>query len=344
MSTKKNTKVATTTPAPVVPTTPVKEEPKKNTKAKAQPVEQPTVTSDKPVKKGGKAKAEPTPVVTAQPASTPVEKPKRGGKAKAEPAPVVAQPAVAEKPKRGGKSKASEPKPVATTPVTETKKSTKSKSVATSASSETKKSKKSKKEVTATETETEKQPLANGKRYFKYIKGDEQPKGKYLAKKPKQAAVKAFSTISKNIRKSATDNSFLGVENKFYIAEYKGKGKIAKLIPYIGTIKLLENPIRVPIRDKNKQPIMVAGADGTMVQKEIVYKFDNQVVRDRTQAKIVIASTEESSSAPVTVTETETKTETTEVKAKKPTKPRTKKAVVTESLVTESSAHTLVAA
>ncbi len=52
------------------------------------------------------------------------------------------------------------------------------------------------------------------------------------------------------------------------------------MIPYVGTIKLLEKPIEVPIRDKEKNPIMVM-VNGTLEQKKIVYKFDNHVVRKR---------------------------------------------------------------
>ena len=69
------------------------------------------------------------------------------------------------------------------------------------------------------------------------------------------------------------------------MVEYKGKGMYGKLIPYIGTIKLLDNPIVVPIKNKDKTPMMVMNSEGVLEQKKIVYKFDNVVVRDRSQAK-----------------------------------------------------------
>jgi hypothetical protein len=155
--------------------------------------------------------------------------------------------------------------------------------------------------------------LPDGKRHFMYKMEDADPKGTYLAKKPKQAAVKAFSTISKNIRKTAADDSYLNVDIKFFVTEYKGKGKCAKMIPYIGTIKLLPKAVAVPIKNKDGTPMMVMGSDGTMKQKEIVYKFDNRVVRDRSQTKEAKKSTRAKKVVPETTTES----------------------------VTESSAHTL---
>jgi hypothetical protein len=304
---------------------------KKQTKATPAPTPVPEVKAVEKVKvvKPKTKAVEPVPEVKAV-EPTPEVKPT---KSKAKPKTKAAEPVPEVKPVETKakvtkpKAKVAEVKPAEPTPEV---KPTKVAKVAKP------KAAKSPKEVKPKEEKPkEEEANTNGKRYFKYIKGDETPKGKYLAKKPKQAAVKAFSTISKQIRKSATDNSFVGVEHKFYVAEYKGKGKISKLIPYTGTIQLLDTPIEVPIRDKNKQPIMVAGPDGTMVQKKIVYKYDNRVVRDKTQAKIIV---------PVTETEpVAQKEEVKEVKKVKATKPRTKKPQPATETVTESSAHTLAA-
>ena len=332
MSGKKNTKsttVATTplTPAPVeqkksvkakavvdsvqpqnestpkvVDNCPTEEKTKKVVKTKTKPVEvklvevetKPVDVETKPVetkpKKGGKAKVD-VPVET-KPVYVLVEAKPKSKKTKAV---TTEQPTVTEtKTKAPAKSKAKstdEPK------VDAPKKATKPRAKKETETTEVKKtrgkkavdSKSEKKE----ESEKSETITVDGKRHFKCGKEGESAKGKYLAKKPKQAAVKGFSTISKTIRKAATDDSFLGVANKFFVTEYKGKGKIGKLIPYIGTIKLLENPIAVPIRDKDKNPIMITKADGTVVQKEIVYKFDNHVVRDRTKkVELVVGETE----------------------------------------------------
>lgn len=331
---------------------------KKQTTPKVAPVKEvpptPTPTSV-PVKEVKKVANKPVPKVEVKPAPVTVEQPKPKAQPKtkapkvevapnpvAEPVPVPAKTKKVAKPKAEPVTVNPVPTPEPDTPKPKAKRVVKPKAPVSDATTE-KEPVKAKEPKATEQPTTEQEALPGGKRYFKYIKGDEAPKGKYLAKKPKQAAVKAFSTISKNIRKSATDDSFIGVENKFYVAEYKGKGKIAKLIPYVGTIKLLDKPVSVPIRDKNKQPIMVTGADGQLVQKTITYKFDNHVVRDKTQSKIIVAPTETEQKEAVADTETK------EAKQKAPTKPRTKKAKapVTDAnantTVTESSAHTLTA-
>lgn len=305
---------------------------KKQATPKVAPVKE---TTPAPVKEVKKVANKPVPKVEApvQPTPAPVTeqpKPKTQTKSKPQPVPTPKVEPVAEptKAKKVAKPKAESVPTEPATPVPKAKRVAKPKAPVTEAKEALPK---------AEPTTTEQEALPNNKRYFKYVKGDEAPKGKYLAKKPKQAAVKAFSTISKNIRKSATDDSFIGVANKFYVAEYKGKGKIAKLIPYTGTIKLLDKPVSVPIRDKNKQPIMVTNAEGQLVQKTITYKYDNHVVRDKTQEKIIVAPTETEQKEAVPNTETK------EAKQKAPTKPRTKKAKAPVADVTESSAHTLVA-
>lgn len=97
-------------------------------------------------------------------------------------------------------------------------------------------------------------------RYFKLMHNNTIG-GRYCGKKPKQAANKAFSSIIKENKKNG-----VSVDNEiaFSIKECTRNSK-HKEYNYIGVRKTLENPIVVPIVNK----------DGT--EKVIEYKFQNKL-------------------------------------------------------------------
>ena len=135
------------------------------------------------------------------------------------------------------------------------------------------------------------------KRFFKvcyFGSSNNIPEGKYYGKKPKQAASKAFSTISKKLR---TQNGGSECVDKisFYIIEYtKDLDKLKrKPLYYTGTREKLLKKVDVPLRDKEKNPIMVPKKDengnevkdenGNVVleQKKITYFYHNVVMKDK---------------------------------------------------------------
>jgi hypothetical protein len=103
----------------------------------------------------------------------------------------------------------------------------------------------------------------NKLRYFKLIHNDK-IKGRYCGRKPKQAANKAFSSITKEFKKSGEQNGGVNIDINFSIRECTRNSK-HKEYKYVGVRQVLDNPVKVEIEN----------VDGTM--KQIVYKFHNKL-------------------------------------------------------------------
>ena len=176
--------------------------------------------------------------------------------AKVEPVEKKEQPVVAET-KKGGTKKAavkkveSEQKSVA--PVK--KPGTKSKSVKTKRAA-VKKAKKEK--VVATPTDKD-----NRKRYFKLFVDGEEAHGRFCGAKPKQAANKAFTSLSKTNEQVGGAGPY-----KFSIVECT-RGSKHKRYNYIGERVKLNKPMKVKIGN---------GPNA----KEIEYNYNNRIMKDKT--------------------------------------------------------------
>ncbi len=98
------------------------------------------------------------------------------------------------------------------------------------------------------------------KKYYKYFTNDNKIKGKILCNFY-QIPLAVLERIAKKINIKGM------VTYSYSIMSFKGK-----INSYKGSIELLKKPIKIPVRDKDKNPIMIM-KNGIPKQKNIVYSF-----------------------------------------------------------------------
>jgi hypothetical protein len=153
----------------------------------------------------------------------------------------------------------------------------------------------------------------SGKRYFKMIHEQNLHKGKYIGRKPKQAASKALTSIWRNEMKNGNDVT--GKTLNIVIKEFT-RNKTHKIHEYEGTRIKLDKPTEVKLK-------LPDDTNGNSNVKTILYKYTNKLHKIKPISKTTDDETQET--ATVDKTKKSTKKSVKSAKSAEPSVEHTEK-------------------